>query len=273
MDKNKKTNHAKIMLIKWVIIFSILFSVYVVFSLFWTKYFTFDKTNDDSEELIKWIEQIQSIDFSSWTQYTWSVITTGNEQNIINKTWFEVKGQCEIVYTGSYKVVSVFDDPVFSPTDFKNHLSYSNEFLISGHIEEAYGCIVADVVDYRKTHRFHYSTYIIFHEPKYAGHINVAYSTKNRVMYDYTSDPRHQFLDGRFRWDETPKIYRPEDLNLEKIVVADIQNGWYKEIQPLERLQQQWPIRIGWFVNAQNGEGILRKFIIIYKGEGEIIKK
>ena len=189
-----------------------------------------------------------------------------------NSTWADIEKwefnfiwECEPSNnTSEYKLLNVFSQEKRSPLDPKDYANYTTLFTIKWKINTAKLCIVADVVDYRKKHQFTYSTYILFSSTDYAGHINVGYSPKNWVVYDYTSSPREPFLDGRFWWDESPKIY---NLDLAQIRVANPEDKWWKRIYPIQRLQKQWPVRIWWFVNAKNGEGIIQKFIIAYKCE------
>lgn len=167
--------------------------------------------------------------------------------------------------TWEYKILNVFTSPQNSPSNPRNYISYTKSFTIIWNISGAQLCVVSDVIDYRKKHQFTYSTYILFNDKWMDGHINVGFSKTNNVIYDFTSSPREPFLDGRFRWDETPKIY--SNIDLSKVRVADFANWWSKEINILSRLQKQWPIKIGWFVNAKNWEGIIKKFVIAYKCE------
>lgn len=172
---------------------------------------------------------------------------------------------CLLSSTWEYKIINIFTSPQNSPLNPRDYISYTKPFTISWNIGSAKLCVVSDMVDYRKKHQFTYSTYILFNDRWMDGHLNVGFSKKNNVIYDYTSSPNEPFLNGRFRWDETPKIY--SNIDLSNVIVADFVNGWSKEINILKRLQQQWPIRIGGFVNAKNGEWIIKKFVIAYKCE------
>lgn len=206
-------------------------------------------------------------------------IDTGNINNnfVVNSQDFDITigttnngevdfiEECKPVNTWEYKILNVFDHPINSPLNPKDYISYTKPFTISWDINSAKLCIVSDVVDYRKKHQFTYSTYILFNDKWMDGHLNVGFSKKNNVIYDLNSSANEPFLDGRFRGDETPKIY--SNINLSHVRVANFVNGWSKVINILERLQQEGEIRIWWFVNAKNGEWIIKKFIIAYKCE------
>ncbi len=196
-------------------------------------------------------------------------VITWDISNIESNTWdvqiinnFSFSEECIVENTWDYKILEVFISPQKSPIDAKNYIEYTKPYTIIWRIQDAKLCIVSDVVDYRKKHQYTYSTYIIFWSSDYAWHIRVWYSKKNWVVYDkasgWTSD-----LDGRFRGDETPKIYNLDDLN--NLKVADTLNWWTKKINIIERLNKEWNIRIWWFVNAKNGEWRINKFILAYR--------
>ena len=185
-------------------------------------------------------------------------------------TWFQFLEWCNYqeyldkYKDTEYKILSVFWEPRRSPTDFSNHRLYTNVFNISWHIDEAYLCISSNVVPYRQNNKFYYTTYVLFNESKYAGHIRVWYNKSKKILYDHTSNNANSKLTWRFRWSEVPKIYQE---NLNKIIVANPSESWsdYKDIYPIERLKKEWRIVIWWFVNASNNEWILEEFLIIYK--------
>lgn len=213
-------------------------------------------------------------DFSIWDKDNNSFIVpvdvlsgdVSNDESINNSgdIQFQFIGQCDNNHQEWYKTLNVFDKPSYSPTNASLYRNYTKPYTITWKIKDAKLCIMADVVDYRKKHQYTYSTYILFSSPEYAGHINVGYSPNNRVIYDYTTSPRESFLDGRFWGNEAPKIY---NINLDKLRVANPEDKGWKRIYPLKRLQKEWAIRIGGFVNAKNGEWIIKKFVIAYKCE------
>ena len=184
-------------------------------------------------------------------------------------SWFQfIQWSCDYneymsyISWSKYKILQVFNKETISPIDFKDFKSYSNVFYVSWVIEEAYLCISSSVVPYRQNKRFYYTTYILFNDTDQAWHIRVWYSTEKKILYDYTSAPNEKELYGRFRWADVPKIYQE---SLESIIVANREKGWTTTIHPINRLKQQWRIRIWWFVNATNQEGIIKEFFIIYK--------
>jgi len=219
--------------------------------------FSFKAINQDDWKIINVEEQIDWQTISS----TWEDISTWN--NNIESGFVFLNSECEFNYLSwtKYNYINIFDGDKRSPKDFKDYKSYTNVFYISWQIEEAYLCIVSSVVDWRKTSKYNYTTYILFNEPKYAWHIRVWYSKEKNVLYDYTTS-KNKELYWRFWWYEAPKTYQE---NLESIIVANRESWDYTEIHPLERLKQEWRIRIWWFVNAINQEGIMKKFVIIYK--------
>lgn len=241
-----------------------IFPIIILF-LFWMWYINKNNTIEAERELEKesWNNMpIMDIDISwekielnTGIEYTWIIDLDVKSFNFVE--------DCSIENTWEYKVLNVFKSPSKSPSDPKAYLSYTNPYTIIWNIEDAKLCIVSDVVDYRKRHQYTYSTYILFWDKEYWWHINVWYSPKTKVVYDknswWTKD-----LDGRFWGDEAPKIYK---LNLSSLKVANINEWWTKTIYPLKRLQKKWNIRIWWFVNAKNWEGIIKKFVIAYRCE------
>lgn len=232
----------------------------IVFTI-WYVWFLVVKFNliDSQKHTIESIDiAIESI--GTWAiNNTWNTISWGIDIDLKSDT-------CDQIGNG-YKSVDVFKEPKKSPADFNAYKSYANSFTISWYINKAYVCIITDVVERRKNDRYKYSLYVLFNDSKYAWHINVGYSQNNWVMYDYTSRGANSKLDWIFWWSDTPKRYI---LDLNDLTVADTKNidsvYDYTTIKPLTRLQQEWQIRIWWFVNAKNWEGIIRKFVIFYSG-------
>lgn len=241
----------------WTILFIIL---WVIFG--WWILRSLSVENYDKININTWIDDNSFIVFPD--SFSWDIASATVEEHKKNIQPISFIETCDVINTGEFKILEVFKTPNYSPTNPSAYLNYTKQYIITWKIQDAKLCIVADVVNYRKKHQYTYSTYILFSSLEYAGHINVGYSPKNWVIYDYTTSPRESFLDGRFWWDETPKIY---NLNLERVIVANPEDKGWKPISPLKRLQQQWPIRIGWFVNAKNWEGIIQKFVIAYKCE------
>lgn len=251
-EKQHKENWLKIFFINIMPILLLLATLLIYFAFYFK-----EKSN---------LEQIQqdwwSMDITDVVIWDISNIDTIGTWKMDDINEFSFSENCLIENTWDYKILEVFSEPKKSPTNAKDYILYTNPYYISWRIEDAKLCIVADVVDYRKKHQYTYSTYIIFWSSDYAWHIHVGYSKNNWVIYDrtswWTSD-----LDGRFRWDETPKIYNLNNLN--NLKVADTASWWTKKIKIIERLQKQWNIRIWWFVNAKNWEWRINKFILAYK--------
>lgn len=213
------------------------------------------------------VDTIAPIDNTSWSEIN-------NEGWIINSWSIFINNNCDYnsyskyLSWSDYSVIRIFDKPEKSPLDFSAYRWYTNRFNVSGKFEELYLCISANVVERRQNNRFYYTTYVLFNDPEYAWHIRVWYSPTNNVLYDKTSSPSEPFLDWRFWWSDTPKIYQLDISN--ELIVAD-REAWLKDkkwkpIHPMKRLNDWWILSIWWFVNARNQEWIIEDYLLIYKG-------
>lgn len=254
-SESKRTTNKE----SWLKIFLINIMPIILLLITLVLYFVFYFKEKSNIEQIKNDWSMDVTDVIIWDISDSETVYTGEIEKIKDFSFSET---CLIENTWDYKILEVFNTPQKSPTNTKEYTKYTKPYIISWKIQDAKLCIVADVVDYRKKHQYTYSTYIIFWSSDYAWHIRVWYSKNNGVVYDksswWTSD-----LDGRFRWDETPKIYNLSNLN--NLKVADTIKWWTKIINIIERLQKQWNIRIWWFVNAKNWEWRINKFILAYK--------
>lgn len=249
---------------RWIIIDLIVFILLLITSIsFFSKNAEINSQNEIEKELEKESENnmpivdiLETDDWVlSWEDNSWFIISWSYD------SWIIFYEDCLIWNTWDYKILNVFSSAIKSPLNPQEYKNYTNQYNIIWKINDAKLCIVSDVVNYRKTHQYTYSTYILFWDNKYAWHINVWYSLKTKVVYDKTSWWTKD-LDWRFWGNETPKIY---NLDLNSVKVADTINWWTKKISPLKRLQQGWSIRIWWFVNAKNWEWRINKFVLAYK--------
>jgi hypothetical protein len=253
-----------------IFMFLFIFCIYII--LFMILYNTFFSKNNNaplvnSDNLSTWTVEITDVILPlTWEIRTWEISSWLNSMFVISQ-------DCKIIQTWTYKIIEIFDKEMYSPVN-GNYINFTNKFKVSWKIEEAYGCLVADVVDYRKTHKKYYTTYILFWNAPYEWHLNVGRSKDNNVMYDNSTSSLYEKkynLNWRFRGDESPKIYTTKEFNLSNLIVADRENWGTKAIKPIDKLNEWGIMSIGAFVNTENWEWIIKKFLLIYKW-GEIVK-
>ncbi|HOQ79311.1 MAG TPA: hypothetical protein PLW94_03735, partial [Candidatus Absconditabacterales bacterium] len=152
---------------------------------------------------------------------------------------------------------------VYNPkNDYKK---YTNQFYVQPGFEEAYLCVVANVIPSYQDEKGKFYLGILFNDPEYQGLVNVAYN-KSGTLYDYTSKGADSKLTGRMyglELKEHDKIYR---LDLNGVIVGN-KDGGYKIIKPIDRLNlgNKKTLRIGGFISAGE-KGVIKKFRIFYKG-------
>ena len=175
------------------------------------------------------------------------------------------KEDCEYDSLGEYKVVDIFSNPLTTKKNI-SYKEYTNVFKVSGTVEDWFICIISDVAEeYKAQKAYYFTTFIWFGSESNSGHINVHGNLKGGIPYDNSTDSASQFLTWKFYGSESPfKFYLP----LSNIKVGDRIKWWYKYLYPLQILQRQWEIRIGWFTNdsPHYWVGKILKFRIFYKG-------
>ncbi|HOG15616.1 MAG TPA: hypothetical protein PK674_03445 [Candidatus Absconditabacterales bacterium] len=177
-------------------------------------------------------------------------------------------GNCDIIdieglTSLGYKYIDIFSGEVYNPkNDYKK---YTNQFYVQPGFEEAYLCVVANVIPSYQDEKGKFYLGILFNDPEYQGLVNVAYN-KSGTLYDYTSKGADSKLTGRMyglELKEHDKIYR---LDLNGVIVGN-KDGGYKIIKPIDRLNlgNKKTLRIGGFISAGE-KGVIKKFRIFYKG-------
>jgi len=207
---------------------------------------------------IKEIPQENLIWTTTWSINTWFINSIPVEIPI---NTFEINEEtCEIINTGEYQVNNIYEEEVIW-FDKNDYLDYTRYFEISPWFEEAYFCIVADVKPELQNPSWKYYLYFLVNWWYMWWLVNVWFSKNNNSYYDYTTS-NDKRLNWRMYGTETPKWYF---IDLNKVIVADYENWWYKVISPINQLNEWGKQRIWGMVSAWEN-GIIRKFILIHKG-------
>lgn len=191
-----------------------------------------NNTQQNTSHIVTWTDG-EKTKYIDWVELT-------ENQLFVDKN-------CDYDGLAWYKLIDIFSWDFATP-EMADYRNYTKSFIISWYIEDAFLCIISDIrSDYKKPFSYKYSTFIWFWNEENAGHINVGYNKDKKLVYDNSTDKNSPFLDWKFWWHETPYTYY---FNLSKVIVANMNDWWYKYIEPIKQLQKWWEILIWWFVNS-----------------------
>jgi len=211
-------------------------------------------SQESSTVVSGWVEESVEYDVAQY-ENIYEVVNIAN-CDIVDSDWLESLW---------YKYVDVFSWEVRNPkAEPGNHKEYTNEFYVQPWIEDAYLCVVANVISSLQNENGYYYLWILFNNAPYEWLVNVAINSK-KTPYDYTSDWANPNLTGRMYGLELKEHDKNYWLNLNWFIVW-IWGWWYAVISPIDRLNlwNQKTLRIWWYVTAWEN-WIIKKFRIFYK--------
>lgn len=213
-------------------------------------------TNQEHKEQ----ETIQQNETNTWEEN--NLIKYENINEVVNTE------NCDIIDTEGleslwYKYIDIFSWEVRNPkNDYKK---YTNQFYVQPWFEEAYLCVVANVIPSYQDSKWIFYLWVLFNNPEYQWLVNVAYN-KSWVLYDYKSKRADPRLTWRMYWLELREKDKNYRLDLNWFIVADSENKSFKTIKPIDRLNlwNQKTLRIWGYISAEEN-WIIKKFRIFYK--------
>lgn len=216
---------------------------------------------DTNSDGLSWVEN--NIAYENTDDDTGSVQEGIQEDNTNNRNIFDInKETCEISSLGDFKYIDVYSEEVRNP-EYPNS-AYTKKLKITPGFQEAYLCIITNVIESVRLPGKTYYLRVIFGNEEYGWIVNV-WKVPNGWYYDYKTSPKNPDLDWR--------MYGKELLLKDKSYRLDLKQGfkvadkktYFRTIKPIQKLN--WGdtyINVWW--NLSNWtDWIIKKFRIFYK--------